>query len=111
VSVLPADYWPSLVGVLWRGIFEPLSRHAAYVDAENQKPSDESQLHLQPFYRAVLGRHCTTTRGALRRSFESDLLATDEVTVEILEVMRALLEEVGVTYRKMPGGECWIEVR
>jgi len=44
-------------------------------------------------------------------TFESDLLATDEVTVEILEVMRALLEEVGVTYRKMPGGECWIEVR
>lgn len=104
----PSDSWACLVSVLYRGIFEPLARHAAYNDVAASSQTIEG-LNTIRLYREVIAAHWSSIHGGLKRVFASSLEETETVLAANSDTIRRLLLIMGVSYQRMPNGSCWVD--
>jgi hypothetical protein len=103
------EAWAGVMRILYRSVFEPLSRNAGYCDEADEDFSLEQRLQAIKFYTEVVADHWHKIHGQLKRVFESDLNETEIALNEISGCIRVLLSTVGVTYRKTEDGQCWVD--
>jgi hypothetical protein len=104
-----SDSWALVVGLLYRRLLEPLARSAAYLDAASSPVfPDMSENRL---YHELIHLRWLAMRDGLRRVFASRLQETEVVVAEIHASLRAVLGDMGVSYRRTERGECWVEFR
>jgi hypothetical protein len=105
------EAWSDVVTTLYRGVFEPLSRKAAYCDGANGEPFPEDRLRSVRFYHELLAGCWYEIHEHLKRVFDSDLRETENGLDGISSRIRALLRKIGVTYRKIDGNQCWVDFK
>jgi hypothetical protein len=106
-----SDSWSDLTRTLYRGIFEPLSREAAYCDGTPEESMSHKKLLPIKFYRDVLADCWSKIHGGLNRIFDSNLDETEVILNEIVCSIQALLKTIGVAYRKTEDGRCWVDFK
>jgi hypothetical protein len=104
-----SDAWRDVTRALYRGIFEPLSRDAAYRDGALEGPPLDQRLQSVEFYRDVLADPWNRMHEGLRRVFDSNLSESEVILDQIVSCLRAFLKIIGVTYRKTDAGLCWVD--
>jgi len=94
--------------ILYRGIFEPLSRNAAYCDETNEDSAVEQNLQAIKFYRELIADYWCNIHKELTLVFESNLSETEPALKEICGYIRELLKRVGITYGNTQDGQYWV---
>jgi hypothetical protein len=104
------ESWNLAVSGLYRGVLEPLARHAAYNEVN---PSDESVESLAdvPQYRERVLEHWLALHRSLQRMFDSDLADTELLLPEMGEAVRQILLRFGVEYQQRGTGSCQVRFR
>lgn len=108
-GIRPAqDSWAGVTSVLYRNVFEPLSRYSAYVDDVPSSSSADDELKEFERYQTTLRHDWLLIHEALRRLVTSGLADTELVLDTIQTTLRKMLNELGVSYRQVETG-CWVE--
>jgi len=108
-GIRPAqDSWAEVTRVLYRSVFEPLSRYSAYLDDVPSSSSADDELREFERYQTTLRRDWLLIHEALRRLVISGLADTELVLDIIQTALRKMLNELGVSYRRVETG-CWVE--
>jgi hypothetical protein len=103
--------WTDLIRILYRGIFEPLSRYTAYVDGTSIESELNIELKSNNFFNDVISGFWVKIHNGLNRVFESKLDDTEVVLSEIVGILQELLKMIGVTYIVIENGICNVEYK
>jgi hypothetical protein len=100
--------WPALQTIVYRGIFEPLARDAAFRDGNTDESPVKHNASDNRFYREIIKPYWLAIYKELDRSFSSDLVESDRALDRIVEVLEGFLARIGVTFRPQADGSWWI---
>ncbi|OGO59309.1 MAG: hypothetical protein A2029_05005 [Chloroflexi bacterium RBG_19FT_COMBO_47_9] len=100
--------WNDLMIVMYRLVFEPLSRNAAYCDDISGEMSGWMELQTIKLYRDLLSEYWEIIHDELIMVFDSNLHETETCLKKIADAIEALLGKIGVDFRKMEDGKCWV---
>ncbi len=108
------DAWPKLLQVVYREIFEPLAREAAFqaaipTDADIPHPPRDASESW--FYRQGVAPYWDQVRIQLERSFNKNLEKEDTALNNMVDILEAFLREMGVTCYKTLSGDSYILFR
>jgi hypothetical protein len=101
----PAEAWPSVLGMIYRGFLEPLARMAAYRDALQQIETIDPENLSRP---QVFQSRVPEIVANLQSVVQSDLAETEQAAQVIAAHLRAILADLGVTYIGDGGAACAI---
>ena len=101
------ESWNLVASGLYRGVLEPLARHAAYNEVNPSDQSVESLADLPQFRERILEQWLALHRG-LQRMFDSDLADTELLLPEMSEAVRQMLFRFGVEYQDSHSGRCHV---
>jgi len=106
-----ADAWRFILGIIYRKLFEPLSRNSAYCDAISENRLPDEPLRDINFYQELIADRWGKIHKGLKRVYNSDLDDTEIVLDEIIFEITSFLEEVGVKYRNLEENQCWVDFK
>ena len=104
------ESWNLAISGLYRGVLEPLARHAAYNEVNPSAESVESLADV-PHYRERVSEHWLALHRSLQRMFDSDLADTDLLLPEMSEAVRQILLRFGIEYQQVGSGSCQVRFR
>ncbi len=100
--------WNDLIKVLYRCVFEPLSRNAAYSDEKPDETPEEIELQPIKFYRDLLSEYWEIIHNGLKMVFDSNLQETEAIVKMIADTIQELLGKIGVNFHTIDGNICWV---
>lgn len=103
------ETWREIIRILYRNIFEPLSRNAPFCD-ENQEPRNEEQLKSVKIYRELIVEYWENIHDQLKVVYESNLSKYESALNEIYNIIDALFNRIGITYSRVSGEDCWVNI-
>ncbi len=101
--------WITLQAIVYRGIFEPLARDAAFRDGNIEKSPIEFTATETTFYRNTVETYWLAIHRELDRSFTSDLTEIDIALDRMIDVLESFLAYIGITFQLQP--DDFVEIR
>jgi hypothetical protein len=100
--------WSALQAFVYRDIFEPLARDAAFRDGNTDESPIKHNASENRFYREIIKPFWLAIYKELDRSFSSDLVESDVALDLIGDVLESFLARIGVTFRQQIDGSWWV---
>ena len=92
--------WDELVQSLYRDIFEPLSRNAAYVDGTDNEVTASVELEQVSPYGKTLASYWYAIHGQLRHNYDGNLDEIEATMDEIVDNILSFLMTLGISCQK-----------
>jgi len=101
--------WYDLIEIIYRYIFEPLARDAAYRESNPEVRVNNDDLIENLFYREYIEPYWKRIKIELERSYDSDLSEMSLALDEIVRNLQEFLINIGVTFADRNGQKEYIK--